>query len=57
MCDELHEKSVKLLNLLSNSVYERDTKNPILLCFTSNEVNLVKDYLAEMMKESHNWKP
>lgn len=43
---DLHAKSVQLLERIANSVYERET-NTNLLFFSSNEVQLVEDWLDE----------
>jgi hypothetical protein len=47
MSIDYHAKSVELLERIANSVYERDTKNPNLLGFSTIEVHLVEQWLKE----------
>lgn len=51
MVIDYYAKSVELLERIANSVHERDSKNTNLLCFSSNEVQLVEQWLKEF-KES-----
>lgn len=45
---DLHAKSIQLLEKVANSIYDRDAN---LLCFSSNEVQVVKDWLTEFINE------
>lgn len=47
---DLHSKAVQLLEKIANSVHERDSKNPNLMCFSTTEVQLVEQWLKEFMK-------
>ena len=47
MSIDYYAKSVELLERIANSVHERDSKNPNLLCFSSSEVQLVEQWLKE----------
>lgn len=51
MSIDLYAKAVNLLEQVANSVHERDPKNPNLLCFSTNEVQVVEDWLKEFLKE------
>lgn len=51
MLIDYYAKSVELLERIANSVHERDTKNPNLLCFSVSEVQLVENWLSEFKKE------
>lgn len=42
-------KSVQLLERIANSVHERDPKTPTLLCFSSNEVHVVDEWLQALI--------
>jgi hypothetical protein len=48
---DVYAKSVQLLERVANSVHERDTKNPYLLCFSSSEVQVVEAWLRELLEE------
>ena len=48
---DLHAKAIELLERVANSVHERDPKNPNLLCFSINEVQLVEKWLKEFVDE------
>lgn len=48
---DLHAKAIELLEKVANSVHERDPKNPNLLCFSINEVHLVKKWLTDFCDE------
>lgn len=48
---DFHLKSVQLLERLANSIYERDSKNPNLVCFSANEVQVVKEWIKDLIKE------
>ncbi len=54
MSIDYYAKSVELLERIANSVHERDSKNPNLLCFTSNEVQLVELWLKEFKENRPN---
>lgn len=47
MAIDYYAKSVELLGRIANSVHERDSKNPNLLCFSASEVELVEQWLKE----------
>jgi hypothetical protein len=48
---DIYAKSAQLLASLSNSIYERDPKNPNLVCFSTNEMHVVEKWLRELLKE------
>ena len=48
---DYHEKSSELLSRIANSVYERDPKNPNLLCFSSQELELTEEWLKKFIEE------
>lgn len=49
---DLYTKAVQLLEKIANSVHEREPKNANLLCFSSNEVQLVQQWLGDFIKEA-----
>jgi hypothetical protein len=49
---DLHAKSVQLLERIANSVYERDPKNLNLLCFSTNEVQVVEEWLKDFIRDN-----
>lgn len=51
MSIDIYAKSEQLLSKLANSIYERDTKNPTLICFTTSEMHIVEKWLLELLKE------
>lgn len=51
MTIDIYAKSVQLLERVANSVHERDPKNPNLLCFSTNEVQVVEEWMREFIKE------
>lgn len=51
MSIDLYAKAIHLLEKVANSVHERDSKNANLLCFSSNEVHLVEEWLKEFVEE------
>lgn len=51
MVIDLHAKSIELLEIVANSVHERDPKHANLLCFSSNEVLVVEEWIREFIKE------
>ena len=48
---DVYAKSVQLLERVANSVHERDPKNPYLLCFSSSEVQVVEEWIKELIEE------
>jgi len=54
MSIDLYAKAVQLLEKIANSVHERDSKNPNLLCFSTSEVQVVEQWLEEFVKEAQN---
>lgn len=54
---DLYAKAVHLLEKIANSVHERDPKNPNLLCFSTNEVHVVENWLKEFIEETQNKSP
>lgn len=48
---DLHAKAKELLEKVANSVHERDLKNPNLLCFSIQEVDLVEKWLGDFVQE------
>lgn len=48
---DIHSKAVHLLEKIANSVHERDPKNPSLMCFSSNEVQVVEQWLKDFVQE------
>jgi len=52
MTIDLYAKAVNLLEQIANSVHEREPKNQNLLFFSTTEVQLVQDWLAEFAKET-----
>lgn len=53
---DLYSKAVQLLEKIANSVYERDPKNPNVICFSTTEVQLVEKWLGEFVEEQSNEK-
>lgn len=51
MTIDFYAKSVQLLERVANSLYQRDPKNPNLLCFSTNEVHVVEEWLQELVEE------
>lgn len=51
MIIDTYAKAVQLLERVANSVHERDVKSPNLLCFSSNEVQVVEEWLKELINE------
>ncbi len=49
---DLHAKAVHLLGKIANSVHERAPDNANLLCFSTNEIQVVKDWLKEFIEET-----
>jgi hypothetical protein len=47
----LHLKAIHLLEKIANSIYERDPKNPNLLCFSIIEVQVVEEWLKHFIEE------
>lgn len=56
MVIDLHLKAVHLLEKIANSVYERDPKNPNLICFSASEVQVVEEWLKDFIEEHRNEK-
>ena len=52
---DLHAKAVQLLEKVANSVHERENAN--LLCFSINEIQLVKKWLEDFVEEAQKEKP
>ena len=50
MIDDLHAKAKDLLEKIANSCHEQNQKNSFLLCFTSNQVKVVEEWLGELEK-------
>lgn len=48
---DIYFKSVQLLERVANSVHERDPKNPNLLFFSTSEVQVVEDWIRELLAE------
>jgi hypothetical protein len=48
----LHEKSEILLKELANSLFDREPKNPKPVFFTAIEIEIVEDFLNELLEES-----
>lgn len=48
---DIYAKSVQLLERVANSVHERDPKNANLLCFSTNEVQVVEEWINELLNE------
>ena len=48
---DVYAKSVQLLEIVSNSLHDRDPKNPHLLTFTLNEIHIVENWLKELLTE------
>lgn len=52
MSIDLYAKAVNLLEQIANSVHERDSKNPNLLCFSTTEVQVVEEWLKQFVDET-----
>jgi hypothetical protein len=50
MLPDIHLKALEILNILVNSVHERDQKNTNPLFFTSKEVALTEEWIAEFIR-------
>lgn len=48
---DIYAKSVQLLERVANSVHEREPKNPNLLFFSGTEVQVVEDWMRELLTE------
>ena len=48
---DLRSKSLKLLELLANSIHDRDTTNHNLFFFTVSEVNVAEKWLNELAED------
>lgn len=51
MAIDIYAKSVQLLERVANSVHEREPKNPNLLFFSGNEVQVVEEWMRELLLE------
>jgi hypothetical protein len=45
----IYEKSTELLNLLANSIVDRDPKKKDMVYFSVNEVHLVEQFLNNLL--------
>ena len=48
---DIYGKSVQLLERVANSIHDREPKNPNLLTFSVNEINIVQEWIKELLKE------
>ena len=51
MAIDIYAKSVQLLERVANSLHEREPKNPNLLFFSGNEVQVVEEWMRELLME------
>lgn len=51
---DIHFKATELLELLANSVYDRDTSNPNPLYFSIKEIHIVERWLREILQITEN---
>ncbi len=51
MSIDLYAKAVQLLERVANSIHERE-KNPNLICFSTNEVHVVEEWLKDFVNET-----
>jgi len=51
MTVDIHAKSLQLLELIANSVHERDNQKTYLLCFSTSEVKVVEQWIGEFVDE------
>lgn len=51
MSIDFTEKSTSLLNNLANSLYERDPSNPKPVFFNIKEIQLVEEFLKDLIKD------
>ncbi len=54
MAIDIYAKSVQLLERVANSVHEREPKNANLLFFNANEVQVVEEWIKELLTEIDN---
>lgn len=47
----IYEKSSELLEMLANSIYDRDPNNPKPFFFSINEMHLVEKWLNDLLKQ------
>jgi hypothetical protein len=52
MAIDFHVKAQQLLELLANSIHDRDLKNPSPFFFNIAELQLSEKWLAELIEES-----
>jgi hypothetical protein len=51
---DIYVKSEQLLHHLANSLYDRDPKNPIPICFTTADKQFVEKWIVELLAEAGN---
>lgn len=49
---DLHAKSELLLKQLANSLFDREPKNPNPVFFTAIEIEIVENFLNELLKDA-----
>ena len=57
MSIDLYAKAVHLLERIANSIHEREPKNLNLVCFSTNEVQVVEGWLKDFINDMGVRKP